>query len=118
MMKKKMKKTEKIGKETSDGWTPWNNLPQETEIAYVFAATDERYGVFNCSMARKKRVPHAELRMYLDALKKLIDQKGSPGLSEWWDIMEKLGFRLIPSTVTVVDDVGVTVVDCVPQIRR
>lgn len=111
----KTKKKTKNQKVKTDAWHPWKKLPKETEITYVFAATDERYGIFNCSMASKKRVPHEELRVYLALLKKYIDRRGSPGLSEWWNIMEERGFRLIPSTVTIVDDVGVTVVDCVPQ---
>lgn len=96
----------------------WSQYPEETEITYVFVATDERYGIFNLSLRSKKRVPHADLSAYLDEGKKLIDLLGSPGLSEWGLRMEKRGFRMVPSTAVVLDDVGVTSCDCVPRVEK
>src|SRR3990170_5310615 len=96
----------------------WREIPEGTEITYVFVATDERYGIFNLSLRSKSRLPHSELRVYMDEAKKQIDLLGSPGLSEWGGRMEKRGFRIVPSTAIVLDDVGVTSCDCVPRIYK
>jgi hypothetical protein len=110
----KTEKKTKNQKVKTDAWHPWKKLPKETEITYVFAAVDERYGIFNLALRSKERLSHGALEKYMDEAKERVDQKGSPGLDEWAKRMEARGFRIVPCTAAILDDKRLTQVDCVP----
>lgn len=95
----------------------FKDYPRETEFTYTFAAVDDHYGLFYCCLVSKKRLSHDAIKGYIEEVKKLIDVKGSPGLSEWYEMMEERGFRPLPSTAAILGD-QLTVLDCVPPVDR
>lgn len=85
------------------------------EIVYPFVILDDPYGLVYVCFASEKRLDGRELKKLIGVLYAEIKKHGSPGVDLWCSMMEKKGFRALPSMISAGEGpLKITVLPCVP----